>query len=121
MRIPLDDLPEKYKQQALRQIRDQSASASAKRKRDSCDEQVAEKEATGLDRPDGFSGPVRITFRDSRKRLIDADNGWTKFWTDSLVTCGVIPDDDTSVIPSRPSVTQTKSKEEKLVIIVEEI
>ena len=119
--MKLSDLPERYQQQALLQIGDHPPCAAAVSKRHPRDEPVCEKKAQGHHRPYGFSGPVRIKYRDSRRRLIDSDNGWTKYFTDALVSCGAIPDDDTSVIPQRPSVTQSKAKEESLVIVIEAI
>jgi len=120
-RISIDDLPERYQKQIREKAGDRPTGAVAKRKRDTGDEPVAKKEAARYHRSARFLGPVRITYMDFRRRLIDSDNGWTKYFTDALVSCGAIPDDDTSVIPQRPSVTQSKAKEESLVIVIEAI
>ena len=119
--MQLEQLPKRYQEQALQQLRDSATSTTAKRKCNTGNEQVAKEEATGYHRCARFLSPVRITYRDSRHRLIDADNGWTKYFTDALVTAGVLADDTPKEIPQRPSVTQAKSKEEGLIIIVEEI
>jgi len=120
--IAISDLPERYQKQAILQIGDKSARPTAKLKCDTGNEQVAKKETKGRDRPYGFSCPVRVSYRDTRRRLIDADNGFTKFWTDALVSYGVCRDDSPKEIPERPSVKQRKAEEgqeESLLIVVE--
>ena len=116
------DLPEEYKQQALLQIGNQPTRSVAKLERNSCNKSVETQEATGRDRQYGFTSPVRISYRDTRRRLIDSDNGWTKYWTDALISSSILVDDSTKEIPERPSVEQRKAEEgqeESLVIIVE--
>ena len=107
--MKLEQLPERYKQQALRQIGDQSASASAKRKRDTGNAPSNPKKTARSDRPDGFTRPVSITYRDTRRRFLDSDNGWTKYFTDALITAGILQDDTTKQIPERPKVIQRKA------------
>lgn len=120
MRWKLEDLPDHMRRQVASQIaaENRAARSAAKREQDTGHEPVAEEETPGSDGPASFAGPVRIQFYDYRKRLTDSDNGWTKYIVDSIVSCGVLPDDDTSVIPERPGVRQVKAKEEKVVVEV---
>jgi Holliday junction resolvase RusA-like endonuclease len=119
--VKVSELPPKYQAQALQQLGNTSTSTTTKLKCNTGNESVGKTAAERLNRQYGFSSPVQITYRDSRRRLIDADNGWTKYFTDALVSAGVLEDDTPLQIPKRPSVSQVKSKEEGLVIIVEEI
>ena len=120
-RVKLSDLPPKYRTQALRQIANIPAVPTAEFKSDTSNESVAKEEAERCDRPHGFTGPVSVSYRDRRKRLLDSDNGWTKYHTDALVTAGVLRDDTPQDIPKRPSVIQRKiekGQEEGLTIEV---
>ena len=119
--MQLEQLPKRYQEQALQQLRDSATSTTAKRKCNTGNESLAKKKVEGCDRQAYFTVPVRITYRESRKRLIDSDNGWSKYFTDALVTAGVLADDTPKEIPERPKHTQVKDKEEGLIIIVEKI
>lgn len=121
MRIKLEQLPERYKQQVLKQIGNTSSDLFTKHEQNTGDEQVAEKETTRCDGSYSIIGSVRVTYRDFRRRLLDADNGFSKFFTDAIVSCGAIQDDSPRYIPERPKVTQEKSKEEELIITVEKL
>lgn len=95
------------------------AYGSAKCECDPGNEQVAAEEAPRPDRPDHFTGPVRIRYHERRKRLLDADNGWTKYHTDALVDSKILVDDTTEFIPERPVHVQEKNGEESLTIEIE--
>jgi len=118
MRWKLDDLPQELRKQAERKLAasDRVANQPAKLKQDPRDEPMDAKKVKRRDRQASFSGPVRIVYTDYRKRTLDAENSWTKYVTDSLISCGVLPDDDLSIIPKRPEVVQVRSAEPKLVI-----
>lgn len=129
--IRLDELPEQIRKQVIRQLdgeritnRDKASGVPSERKRDSGYERVAKEEAARHNGQHDSPCPVRITYIDTRKRLLDADNGWTKFFTDALVTAGLLQDDSPQFIPERPSVKQVKAdadQPESLTIIIEAI
>ena len=77
-----------------------------------------EKEAPRFDRP------VSISIHSRRKKLTDSDGICCKYVIDALVSCGVLSNDDPSVIPESPKETQEKcGKDEKpeTIIIIKEV
>lgn len=90
MGVRLEDLAEPYRTQARAKIR--AAGSAAKLERGSVHEPVATKETAR------YSGRVSLVYSQVRKRLLDPDNAASKNFTDSLVTCGILHDDNSSVI-----------------------
>jgi|SRR3990167_9330481 len=114
MNIDINDLPERYRRQALEQINNKPTAKAPN------DQPGFIHEPLGAQKVKGFDRPVNITYLDRRGRLTDPDGGFTKYFTDSLVSAGLLRN-DTSREVNKIDRIQTKSKEEKLTIIVEEI
>lgn len=64
--------------------------------------------------------PVRITVVSYRNRLADADGISAKYAIDALIKCGILPDDGPKYV-AEVAYRQEKSKEEKTVLIIEEV
>lgn len=64
--------------------------------------------------------PCRVVFYHYRKNLLDYDNLYTKSILDAVVRLGILEDDSPKYI-QEISHKQIKSKEEKTLILIEEI
>lgn len=91
-----------------------------KRKQNTCDAPMAKEKTARHNGQTHFTRPVRIEYQDHRGKLLDSDNGWTKYFTDALVSSGILRDDTTKEIPHRPAVQQKKTKQESLTITITE-
>jgi len=109
--VSLDDLPPRYRAQAAAQI-DAARAATDNKPRDS-HALAGAKEAARRYGPIG--GRVTIEYHSYRARLADADGNFTKYFTDALVSAGVLVDDSPEYV-SYIGHRQTKCKEEKVVI-----
>lgn len=67
-----------------------------------------------------FDRPVSITLHSHRKRLCDEAGISEKYVIDSLVAAGILQDDSPRWVKKIDHI-QVKSKEEKTIIIIEEI
>jgi len=104
----LENLNSRYKKQAATQLN--CASALSNMEQSAGNEPLAEKEAPRFDRP------VSLAYLETRKRLADSDGACTKYFTDALVSAGLLRDDSTKEIPERPKHRQVKGKQEQTII-----
>lgn len=109
--IKIEALPPHYQAQ----VRAKIASAPADNQSSVGDALAAEKETPRFDRP------VNIFYHEKRKRLTDSDGQFTKYFTDAIVSCGILQDDDIKCIPQAPRKKQEKAKEDETTIIIEEV
>lgn len=67
--------------------------------------------------------PVKISIHSKRYRLTDADGVCSKYVIDSLVSCGVLPDDSpkyvSAVTHSQEKVTKSKGETEETIITID--
>ena len=103
MRVNINDLPDRYKAQASAQLAARPARPASQCKPDTVDELAGAQEAERSHRPAYFQRPVRISYTEYRLRLLDADNAWSKYATDGLITAGLLQDDSPAEIPERPT------------------
>lgn len=106
-RVKLSDLPQN--------IRDQIASASANSKQYPCNALEATQKV------ERFVRPINLRYHEKRKRLTDSDGQFTKYFTDAIVSAGILRSDDPSVIPQSPKKTQEKSDQQETVITIVEL
>lgn len=114
-------MPEQWTQEQLREFvrsgktnRDNVAMSLANLELPSSDEPLEAKESAG------HFARVSITVHSYRRRLADPDGISAKAAIDGLVMCGVIKDDSARFVEEVRH-KQTKSKEEKTVIVIEEV
>lgn len=114
-------MPEQWTQEQLREF-----VRSGKTNRDNDTLSVAHMELSPSDGPletkkgSGHFARVSITVHSYRRRLADPDGISAKAAIDGLVMCGVIKDDSAKYVEEVRH-KQTKSKEEKTVLIIEEV
>jgi len=94
MRISINDLPEKYRAQAERQLAstDSPASKIADLESPVGNEPLAKK------KPAGFGGQVSLVVFEKRHRLADPDGASLKYVLDSIVDAKILPDDNAVII-----------------------
>jgi len=109
--IDLNDLPERYRKQALAKIKAQSAPAD--NQQNTGNALQGEEEAPRFN--GWFNSPVRIVYTTTRKKLADADGNFTKYFTDALVDAGILADDSPKYV-KEISHRQEKGSEEGTVI-----
>lgn len=113
--ISLNDLPERYRKQVLAQIG--TPNPAANYKQNTGNESVGKKEIERHYRP--IDRPVAIHYHTERSRLADSDGNFTKYFTDALVTSGLLVDDSPKYVTSITH-SQEKSKKERIVIEIYE-
>lgn len=119
-KVKLDDLPERYRQQAQSQLDNRVANSITHLEPGVVHEPVAEKETAGFDPPLRY--PVRVHIHSIRKRLADADGVCGKYAIDGLIHAGVIPNDDPAHV-QEVTYSQEKAagREEETIITITEI
>ena len=98
MRININDLPPKYRKQALRQI----ASTGSIPGKATHMEQAVSNAPLGQKKTQGFDGQVDVYFFEKRHRLADPDGACIKYALDSLVSCKILRDDSAKEIGKTP-------------------
>ena len=112
MRFSLDDLPQKYREQALKQInKDSATDTSADLEPPPRSKPLAKKKDQGHD------SPCSISIHSIRKRLADSDGVSGKAAIDGLVHSGILEDDSPKFV-KEVSFSQEKAKgrEEETII-----
>lgn len=114
MGISIEQLPIKFQDQIRRKIAEGCTSFRITNNKSSIgNESLGKKEVKGFDRP------VNIHYHIKRNRLCDADGNFTKYTTDSLVSCKVLQDDSPEHV-KEITTSQEKSKVEETIIEIYE-
>ena len=112
--ITLDQLPEKYRRQAERQLagKNSLSSTTSDVEQNTSHALLAKKEIKG------FDGQVDVRFIERRHRLADPDGASVKYCLDALVSCGVLRGDGSEEIRSvgKEQVKISKSQPEETII-----
>jgi hypothetical protein len=112
------DLPEYYRKQAeeqLEKINNRNPCAVANKKRTVRNESMASETFTR------FNRPVSIIYDTARRRETDNRALEDKYFTDSLVTCGVLQDDKKKYVARLEVPEPNIGTDEKTIIRIEEI
>ena len=112
--MKLDDLPARYRAQAMQQINDRATRKNANAKRLVRDEPVAAEEGYP------FSARVDIRVHHVRKRLADPDNLCIKAVIDALRHTGILQEDTQEFVRS-VSHSQEKGKIERTTVTITEV
>jgi len=116
--VRLEDLPEQYRNQAERQLKNRAAVPVTNLERTACRRPVAPKTDPAMDTC------CRIRVHCRRHRLADPDGISVKAVLDGLVLAGILADDSAKQISESPIVTQekiTKAEQETTILTIEEI
>lgn len=114
----LEDLPEQYRNQAERQLKNRAAVPSADMERAACSRQMVQKTDQAMDTC------CRIRVHCRRHRLADPDGISVKAVLDGLVLAGILADDSTKQIIESPIITQekiSKNEPETTILTIEKI
>lgn len=112
--MKITDFPEHYQQQIRSQLEtcNRNPGAVADKKRNAWYKSLEEKTFTR------FNRPVSITFHTTRRKQTDHRAIEDKYFTDSLVTCGLLQDDSKKYVARLEVPEPTIGTDERTIIVI---
>jgi hypothetical protein len=112
--IKLDDLPSKYREQVRRQITGEYNLANKVANM----EQASGYALVGEEKAKGYNGQVIVRVLEKRHRLPDCEGASFKYVLDSIVSAGILKDDDRKIVTDikRQTIKIPTSEQEQTIV-----
>lgn len=112
--MKITDFPEHYQKQIRSQLEthNRNSGSASDKKRNAWYKSLAKETFTR------FNGPVDITFHTTRRRETDNRAIEDKYFTDSLVTCGLLQDDSKKYVARLEVPEPTIGTDERTIITI---